>query len=331
MKRCICTIISLFAIVSLGVAIPFAAYAQPVTLKFNSVKAATDPLYTTWEDYAKECVARSGGTLNIEMYASEALGSASDVLSMIGQGAPMLVDCDTSFIAEYVPDWNLFMYPYLIQKPSDFYYLLESDFGKELQKRTEEKGLKLMAAAFFGTRNLISSKPVKSREDTAKMKIRVVNTKMYNEIAGVLGGNPTNVPWSETYMALQQGVADAAEPGTALMETAKLYEPCKYIALTEHVITFTTVVMSSEVFNSLPEQAQKAIEEMQATYVKNEMLKFTLDLEEKAKGRLTAQGVTLTAVDKAPFIKASELIISKFPEFTPGAYDRVKTILAENK
>jgi TRAP-type C4-dicarboxylate transport system substrate-binding protein len=115
------------------------------------------------------------------------------------------------------------------------------------------------------------------------------------------------------------------------METSKLYEPCKYIALTEHVITFTTAVMSSEVYNSLPEEAKKAIDDMQATYVKNVMMKQGLELEETAKKKLVEHGVTFSEVDKTPYKAAAGAIISKFPEFTPGVYDRAKAILAENK
>ena len=34
---------------------------------------------------------------------------------------------------------------------------------------------------------------------------------MWNAVVDVLNGNPTNIPMSETYQALSQGVADGCE------------------------------------------------------------------------------------------------------------------------
>ncbi len=306
--------------------------AEVTTLKYNFVKTSTDPTYASWERFAKEIEEKSEGTLKIEMYSGESLGKTVDVIESLTKGAPILADCDPSFLTDFVPDYGIYMYPYLLSKPSDVDYLWKSDFGKELDQKLEEKGLKMVVNSYFGTRNLITSKPVKSRDDIKNLKIRVANTKMFNAtVASVLGGNVTNTPWSETYMALSQGVADGAEPPYFLMYSAKLYEPCKYVAETAHIITGTTVVMSKAVYDGLPDIAKEAIDEVSHTYPKEVMLDEFLNNEKEFKQKLIDAGVTITEVDKAPFMEAADQLVSQFPEFTPGAIDRVKTILKDNK
>ncbi|HHX37686.1 MAG TPA: TRAP transporter substrate-binding protein DctP, partial [Clostridiaceae bacterium] len=196
---------------------------QPqVVLKLNSVKSSSDKMYGKWEAFCDRITEASEGTVKVEIYPSETLGKTTDMIEAISKGAAVLQDCDTTHLADYVPDYSVFMHPYLIQEPSQIETLWKSDLGQDLEEQLEAQGLHVVTIVYFGTRNLISNAPVESREDTVNMKIRCASTKMWNEVAKVLGGNPTNTPWSETYNALSQGVADAAESPYSLLYSAKL-------------------------------------------------------------------------------------------------------------
>lgn len=320
------------ALVLLALVVPsLAMAAQKQTLiRFNFVKSSSDPTYKSWRGFCDAVEKKSNGTLKIEIFPSESLGRTTDVIESITKGAPMWADCDPSHLSDMVPDWAVFMHPYIMNKPEDIDFLWKSDLGRELCGELEKKGVKLVVIQYFGTRNLITNKPVRSRADTRNLKLRCAPTKMWNEVVNVLGGNITNTAWSEVYMALSQGVADGAESPFSLLYSAKLYEPCKYIALTEHLIAPTAVVMSKKFFDSLPEEARKAIDEVSATHPLEVMLDEFNEIENDYRKRLESEGVTVTEVDKAPFREAARNVSRQFPEWTPGLYDRVRSILAQN-
>jgi tripartite ATP-independent transporter DctP family solute receptor len=297
--------------------------AEAVVLKFNSVKGAQDKMYGYWEEFFKRVEDASGGTLKVECYPSEALGKAADMVEATAKGADVLQDVDGTQVADYNPDMSVFMAPYLIQTPDQIEKLWKSDVGQEMCAKLAEKGLHVVTIVYFGTRHLISNTEVKSREDTSGMKIRCAPTKMWNATVEVLGGNPTNTAWSEAYNALSQGVADGAESPLSLLYSSKLYEPCKNISLTGHLVAHTVIVMSEDVYQGLPPEAQKAIDEVGAAYPPLAIEEVTTE-EDSFKALLEENGVTFNEVDKAGFIEAAKSIPEQFPEWSDGLYDRVQ-------
>jgi len=297
-------------------------------LKFNSVLPGTDKAFGYWSEFAKEIGDASNGSVKIEMYPTESLGKTVDMIEAISKGAPILQDCDPSHLANYVPDFSVFMHPFLFQKPGDIEKAWKSDLGKELSAKLEAKGIKIVTLVYFGTRHLISDRPVTKRSDTQNMKIRNAPTKMWNEVSRVLGGNPTNTAWSEVYTALSQGVANGAESPLTLLYSAKLYEPRKNIALTGHLVATTAIVMSKAVYDSLDPAGKKAIDEIGGAYPAKRIPLVTA-LEQETRAKLEGLGVKFTEVEKGDFIEAAKDVSKSFPEWTPGLYERMVAELAK--
>ncbi len=301
---------------------------ETTTLKFNFVKSSSDPEYQWYDDYFKGISEASGGEIQYELYPSEALGGSADVLEMAAMGQPVVQDCDFSYLANYVPDMAVGMAPYLIQTPDQIKKLWKSDLGKEWEAALAEKGLHIVDLHYFGTRNLISNTEVHSREDISKLKIRCAATPMWNEVVRVLGGNATNTAWSEVYQALSQGVADGAESPYALLYSAKLYEPCKYLIKTEHLVAATAVVMSEEVYQSLSDTAKKAIDDCGTAYADTAITNVQ-SIEQEYIQKLQDEGVQFIDIDKSEFIEAAKDTPTYFPEWSDGLYERAQQAIAE--
>ena len=301
--------------------------AATTTLKFNFVKSSTDPEYDWYDEYFKDISEASGGEISYELYPSEALGGSADVLEMASFGQPVVQDCDLSYLANYVPDMAAGMAPYLVQEPEQIKKLWQSEVGQEWCAALAEKGLHLVDLHYFGTRNLIANKEVHTRADMGKLKIRCAATPMWNEVVRVLGGNATNTAWSETYQALSQGVADAAESPMGLLYSSRLYEPCKYLIRTEHLVAATAVVMSEEVYQSLSDEGKKAIDECGLTFA-DKMVERASAVEDEYEQKLVDEGVQIIEIDKTEFIAAAQDTPSKFPEWTDGLYERIQKEIA---
>ena len=312
---------------SLAMSCALPAWAQsPTLLRMNMVVSNQDKTYPLWQDFAKELEAASNGTLKVEIFPSEALGKTVDMIDTISRGAPVLQDSDPSHLSNYVPDFSTFMAPYLVKKPEDIEKLWNSDTVKDMEAKLSEKGLRVVTLVYFGTRHLLSNREVKARPDTAGMKIRNAPTKMWNEVSKTLGGNPTNTAWSEAYSALEQGVADGVEAPLSLLYSSKLYETRPNISLTGHLVATTSILMSQKVYDSLPDDAKKALDTVGHAESAKRIPKIQA-LETEFRKTLEDKGIRFNDVDKASFFEAAEKVPEAFPEWTPGVYDKMNDII----
>jgi len=248
------------------------------------------------------------------------------MIEAITQGAPILQDCDPSHLSDYIPDFAIFMHPYLFTEPEHIEKVWKSEIGQDLCRQLEAKGLRIVTLVYFGTRNLISNKAVYTREDTKNIKIRCAPTKMWIEIAKVLGGNPTITAWTEVYTALSQGVADAAESPISLLYSARLCEPCKYISLTEHLVAPTAILMSQKVYESLSPEGQAAIDKVGSAYPPKR-IELVRSQEKEFIRLMKEEGVKFNEVDKTGFMEAAKSISQSFPEWTPNLYDDIRAVI----
>ena len=296
------------------------------TLKFNTVQTSSDPKVAWYTEWLDEIAAASNGTVDYEMYVAEALGGSADVLEMATMGQPVVQDCDFSYIASYVPDFAVAMSPYLFTSPEQIKTFWKSDIGQELCAELEAQGLRLLNVHYFGTRNVLCNAEVKSRADFGKLKLRCAATPMWNEVVRVLGGNAVNTAWSETYQALSQGVADGAESPMNLLYSSKLYEPCKYLIRTEHLVAATCVVMSQEVYENLPAEGKAALDEV-GTSFSDTVIPLQKAAEAEYEQMLIDEGVKIVEIAKDEFIEAAATTPDYFPEWTEGLYERCREAL----
>lgn len=300
---------------------------DPITLKFNLVKNPTDVQYEWYGRFWNDVNAASNGEITGEVYTGESLGKTADVLEQAANGEAVVADCDLAYLANYVPDMAAVMSPYLIQQPEQILKLWDSEVFQNLCSQLEEKGLHLIALNYEGSRSLWTKTPITARDDVSKLKIRCAATTMWNSVVETLGGNPTNIPMSEVYQAVSQGVVDGCEGVFSVIYSNKVYEVCKYVTLTEHLVGYTAIVMSSKVYDSLSDEAKAALDSTAKDYM-NEFLELSGGVQDEYRAKLEAEGVTVTVIDKAEFIEASANVPNNFPEWTPGILDELKAALA---
>lgn len=311
-----------------GLSAPSIVRAQASTLlRLNMVVANQDPSFPMWQDFAKRLEEASDGTLKLEVFPTETLGKTIDMIEAISRGAPILQDCDPSHFYNYVPDYAVFMAPYLFKKPEDIGTAWNSEIGARMDRALNERGLRVLTMTYYGTRHLLSARQVAKREDTAGLKIRNAPTKMWNEVGRVLGGVITNTAWSETYTALSQGVAQGAESPLSVLYSSKLYETQPYISLTGHLVATTSIVMSQSVYENLPDPAKKALDDVGRGYtaVRQPMIE---ELEVEYRGKLEEAGLTFNDVDTAGFIDAASETPNHFPEWTDGLYEDILEVIS---
>ncbi|MDR1520496.1 MAG: C4-dicarboxylate TRAP transporter substrate-binding protein [Planctomycetota bacterium] len=320
----------LLSLLALAMAAPVAGAAQYV-VKIGYENHPGEPLDAAVRHWKKLAEEKTGGKLEVQLFPSSQLGSKKDLIEQIRMGGNLVTFVDGSFLADFVPDMAILNGPYLADEMMDIVKLPESDWWKGLEKQLEAKDLHILAFNFlYGIRNMVVKKPVHAPADLNGLKIRVPNNKIQLEGILAMGAIPTPMPLAEVYPALTQGVIDGAENPIPVLYGQKHHEAAKYLILTKHLDNITGFVANPDFLKELPPEIVKAFEE--AAYEAGEFSqKLALDADREYTEKIKAEGGVIIEVDITPFQEATKVVYSKFPEWTPGLYEKVRGIMYGGK
>ena len=303
--------------------------AKKVELKISHVLPTNEPIHEVLVEMAGVIKARSNGTMDVQVYPNSQLGNNKDNLEQVRRGANIITIADPGYVADYVADYSIMNGPFLYRDYKGIQKLAASSWHQEMIRQSAEKGIRILAMDwYFGSRNVISGKVIKTPEDMKGMKVRVPPNKVWIETIKAMGGSPTVLQWSEVYSGLAQGVVDAAEAPLSTLFGSKLHETRKNIALTGHFKAIVGLQMSQKLFESMAKEQQDILTDE----VKKHGIKAServSNSESDWRKKLEAQGVVFNDVDAAAFEKACESFYKQFPEWSPGLFDRVRKALAE--
>jgi tripartite ATP-independent transporter DctP family solute receptor len=186
---------------------------------------------------------------------------------------------------------------------------MDGDLGKHVRGQFEKAGLHVLEKPLDnGYRNITAgAKPINSPEDLKGFKIRVPGNQLWVTMFKALGAAPTPINFGELYAALQTRIVDGQENPLALIQSAKLFEVQKYIALTGHIWDGHYIFTGAKKWASLPADIQAAVSKnLNAAAVKEreDILRLNKDLVTS----MTSAGVVFNTPDKQPFrdaLKAS--------------------------
>lgn len=216
-----------------------------------------------------------------------------------------------------------------MQRHDQFAKLFASDWYRDLDRRIQQAGFRLiMAGAFSGARHMIADWPIRTPADLAGITVRVLPNTMWIETFRAMGARPTMVQWSGVYNALAQGVVQAAEPPQRSLWGARLHEVKKTISTIAHFIATTAWPINNGYFSRLPRDVQDLLLE-EGAKGGAEQTRLTRTMEEDLIARFKGAGVTvLTDVDLAAFQRATVPVYSAFPRWTLNLHQTVSRVLA---
>jgi TRAP-type transport system periplasmic protein len=212
--------------------------------------------------------------------------------------------------------------------------ILSSPIGKDLEARLLKEGIRVAAYNWWkGDRCLISRKPIRTVNDLKNVKMRVPS-KAFFVTWQALGSQPVVIAWAELFIALQQGVVDAAEGPIGDLYTMKFYEPAKYITLTRHLVNTAAVSVSEKLYKGWPPAIQKAV--LEASVEAGEaQTRFQLHQEKEAMEKMKAAKVTFIDTDvKAWQAKVWQAKVKNLPEkaeaegqWSKGLWARMQAVM----
>lgn len=91
------------------------------------------------------------------------------------------------------------------------------------------------------------------------LKMRVMENPAHLAMTRGLGASPTPIPYSELYMALQQGVVDGMECPIANIYDSKFYEVQSHLVLDGHLYGPLVIFINDKKFQKLSKSEQEAL------------------------------------------------------------------------
>ena len=256
---------------AVGLVLGFLGAAEAATLKMKAAhyfdeNHAWDKGYQKLRDILR---AKSGGTLDLEIYNRGVLGSEKDYIQNMMQGALDLSTVSTASAGGFARELTFLDLMFIWKDHSHWQSALDGEVGRRIAEIIEKgtakagnPGLKILSYMGGSPRHIISRKAgYTTLAELAGMKMRVQDSPVQIEMWKLLGTIPAVVPYLETYNAIQTGVVDGMENELSTAFQMKFHEVGPYISRTAHIITVRPVFMSGQTWKKLTPDQQKLVTE----------------------------------------------------------------------
>ncbi|MBM4763664.1 TRAP transporter substrate-binding protein [Bacillus sp. B15-48] len=273
---------------------------ESYTLKLSHGYPAEAFHHTHMVWFADEVEKRSDGKLKIEIFPNGQLMPESQEIPAIIQGQIDMSHANSANISSVDPLWNVYDLPFIFdydQKNPLSYLENREKFnnsetgGQILAKGLEDKGLKLLAfstTGTFGAAFTTSTDNAITTPDTAKgLKIRTPGSIITPETVRAMGANSMTLAGTELITALQTNVIDGLLTSASYAADAAL--PINTFLVAPLFNPITTVIISLDKFESLPEELQHVLVETGKdlqTYVKEVIAENELKAYEKLQNEM---------------------------------------------
>jgi TRAP-type C4-dicarboxylate transport system substrate-binding protein len=202
----------------------------------GKIKAATyippsyKDLFPPFQMFMNTAQKQSGGELKFQMFHSETLLSAEQLISGLLQGVADLVFQVSSYVSSSYPVLGAYEMPFVnkdisqteqaLEPGSPLYNLINQELGKQ--------GLRLIGS-MLTTEEWIwtMEKPVHKPEDMEGLRIRTAG-EVEGQTVKALGGSPVSMSSSEVYQALERGTIDGMISYSGTVISRDLQEIIRY-------------------------------------------------------------------------------------------------------
>ena len=250
--------IMMVLVVMMFLCISVSASAETV-LQFGTTVNEQDSFQVAAEKFAELVKERTDGAYVIEIYPNGTLGGEADMLESMSMGMLDMGIITAGPFVNYSSMMGVLDMPFLFANNEEAYKILDGEIGHELLDTLEDAGLKGLAYAERGFRNITNSvKPVASAADVAGLKLRVMENEVYTATFKALDVNAVPMNWQDTLTALQQGTVEGQENPINVIWSYKMWEyNQKFCVLDRHSYSTAIITMSLDLFNSLDAETQQ--------------------------------------------------------------------------
>lgn len=213
--------------------------------------------------FAADVQKRTNGEIGFEIYPGSSLMKTVAQFSALRRGALDMSLYPLAYAGGEVPEVNIGLMPCLVTTYEQGMAWKTQPIGRELTSLLEKRGIKILTWVWQAGGTASRSVPVVEPNDVKGLKIRGGSREM-DLMLKQAGGIISSVPSNEIYAAMQTGSLDAAVTSSTSLISFRLEEISKAVTSGKSGsfwFMFEPLLMSKQIFDSLPAPHQKAIED----------------------------------------------------------------------
>jgi tripartite ATP-independent transporter DctP family solute receptor len=266
------------------------AHAAEFSYKYANNSPVNHPLNIRTSEAAARVKEKTGGKVEIQVFPNNQLGSDTDMLSQLRSGALEFFTLSGLILSTLVPVASINGVGFAFKDYGQVWPTMDGALGALVRGEIDKRGLYAFAKMYDnGYRQITSStKPIKTPEDLSGFKIRVPASPLWTSMFKAFGASPTTINFNEVYTALQTKVVDGQENPLSLIDTAKLYEVQKYVAITNHMWDGFWFLANKKSWEAMPANLREIVEaEFNASAIaeREDLAKMNQGVAETLKGK----------------------------------------------
>jgi len=265
------------------------------------------------------------GAFRLNIVKNGALGGEKAVAEGVKLGSIQASLATTSILSGWVPEIQILDLPFLFRDRQHVRKVVEGEVGTALKKKLADQGFIALDYINYGARELLAKQPITRPEQLKGVRMRVIQSRLHTKLWSSFGTIPVGIPITETYNALQTGVAGAMDLTKSAYAGFKLYEVVPDMTETNHIWS-SGVVYFSPIFWSGLTDAQKAAFQEVASEGARYFNQLMVEDETTSMKLATAHGCkTFQPEEMSEWEKGAHSVWSDFAAIV-GGMDRIESI-----
>jgi TRAP-type transport system periplasmic protein len=237
---------------------------ETVTLRAGVIYNPSVPIVRCGLEPLAEDEGLAAAGVEIQTTDSSQLGAENELLEQASSGELDIALAAGSTLATVfgIPQLEMFEAYYLYDSVEDIQRVRETEVADAAWGvLADEANLEAVGTPWlYGERHVFGNTAVRGPDDFEGLKLRVPATDISIASAQALGASPTPTAYAELYLAIQQGIVDAAEAPLSVIAAESFDEPSSYINLTGHLISAASPLINGDTWASLSADQQEAVE-----------------------------------------------------------------------
>jgi len=287
-----------------------------IKINFSTAAPPADFLSKSMIVFKEKLEASAPGQFDVQNHFASSLFKQGTEVPALQRGTLEMSTMNTVEVSQQMPEFGFFNRAYLFRDYDRMMKVMRGPIGEQYAKAVSAKmGIEILDVAYLGTRTvaLRKKRDVKAPADMAGLKFRMAAGPDWLVLGRVLGIQGTPMAMPDVYLALKTGTIDGQENPLTIFRAAKFNEVSEQVVLTQHMIQPVFYAMAKPVWDKMSaEQKQKVKAAARAATDDNNTKRFAD--EQQVADAVKAQGLTVTAVDLAPFRANADKIYATLPE-----------------
>lgn len=269
------------------------AMAQPVVMRISHQVPPAHHMSEMLDIFAADVKARTGGSVEVQLYGSEQLAKATENFPQVARGAIEAGMVVNTQWGKTIPETSALSIPFFFTDLARIEKFPGSDARRYLDELVDKRGVKNIAWVYITRLSAFTSsaKPLITIADFKGIKLRGLNALVDTAFVAV-GAAPSALPGPEVYQALQSGVLDAGLTDLSAAVSRKWYEVQKYATVSPFFAVYFQLFVNPGWWGKLKPEQQSAIMAAAAAMERN-AIPITEKTAAAAIGQLRDKGMTL--------------------------------------